>query len=126
MDEEENTSGTIAKADVVDALQDLENDNALTLLTDYYSELCGPDGTAEKRIENAIVCGEMLYEAKRYEEVLVWLDEIATMISDEEGPDSEIYMAFTEDEDLEALRMKASDRAVGDEEDEDDYEIEDE
>ena len=68
----------------------------------------------------------MLYDGKRYEDVVVWLDTIATVISDSDGPESEAYMAFTEDEALETLKLKASDKSLGDEEEEDDYEDDDE
>ncbi len=125
MEEDENTNGSIARADVVDAITDLENEGALLLLTDYYHELSGANATIEKRISTAKTCAKMLYDAKRYEDVLVWLDEIATLVSDQDGPDSEAYMAFTEDESLETLKMNASDRSLGEEE-EDDYGNDDE
>lgn len=119
MDEEEVTGGDIAREDVVDALEDIDNDSALMLVTEYYVQENGRDGDIETKIKNAKKCAELIYKAKRYEEVNIWLDEIATEISDEFGPDSEEYMAFTENEELETLRMNASDRSLGDEEEED-------
>ncbi len=126
MDEDEVTGGDIAREDVVDALEDLENDGALMLLSEYFYQLNGKEATILNKIKNAKKCAELVYKAKRYEEVNIWLDEIATEISDEYGPDSEEYMAFTEDEDLETLRMNASDRSLGDEEEEEDYDNDDE
>lgn len=119
MDEEEVIGGDIAREDVVDALEDIDNDSALMLVTEYYVQENGRDGDIETKIKNAKKCAELIYKAKRYEEVNIWLDEIATEISDEFGPDSEEYMAFTENEELETLRMNASDRSLGDEEEED-------
>ena len=121
MDEEEVIAGgDIAREDVVDALEDTDNADALALVTEYYVQVNGKaDGVATK-IKTARKCAELIFKAKRYEEVNIWLDEIATLISDEYGPDSEEYMAFTEDEELEAMRMKASDRSLGDEEEEED------
>lgn len=126
MDEDEVTGGDIAREDVVDALEDLDNDGALMLLSEYFYQLNGKEATILNKIKNAKKCAELVYKAKRYEEVNIWLDEIATEISDEYGPDSEEYMAFTEDEDLETLRMNASDRSLGDEEEEEDYDNDDE
>ena len=126
MDEETENVGSITREDVVDAIEDEENGEALNLLTEYYEQLSGKGSSVEKRVTNAKKCAQLLYDAKRYEDVLVWLDLIATSISDKEGPDSEAYMAFTEDEDLEALRMKATDKSLGDEEEVDDYEDDDE
>lgn len=119
MDEEEITGGDIAREDVVDALEDIDNDGALSLVTEYYVQENGKDSGIEKKIKNAKKCAELIFKAKRFEEVNIWLDEIATEISDEYGPDSEEYMAFTENEELETLRMNASDRSLGDEEEED-------
>lgn len=126
MDEDEVTGGDIAREDVIDALEDLENDGALMLCTEYYYQLNGKGADIEAMIKNAKKCAELIYKAKRYEEVNIWLDEIATEISDAHGPDSEEYMAFTENEELETLRMNASDRSLGDEEEEEDYDNDDE
>ncbi len=128
MDEEEVIAGgDIAREDVVDALEDTDNVDALSLVTEYYVQLNGKDDSIAAKIKNATKCAELIFKAKRYEEVNIWLDEVATLISDEYGPDSEAYMSFTEDEELEALRMKASDRSLGDEEEEEeDYNSDDE
>ena len=125
MDEDEVEAGDITREDVVDAIEDAENAEALNLLTEYYTQSNAKGAAIGKKISNAKKCAQMLYDAKRYEDVLVWLDVVATNISDKEGPDSEAYMAFTEDEDLEALRMKATDKSLGDEEEEE-YEDDDE
>ena len=124
MDEEMEIAGNITRVDVVDALSDLENSDALTLLTQYYKELSGKGASIDKRIKNATVCTRLLLDAKRYEDVNVWLDDIATGISDKEGPDSEAYMAFTENEDLEEMRILAGDKSTGEEEEED-FEVDD-
>ena len=117
----------ITTEDVIDALTDLENESALDLLTSLYEKWSKEDGqTIEARIKYATRCAQMVYDAKRYEDVTLWLDTIATTISDEEGPDSEEYAAFVEDEGLETLRMKATDKVLGDEEEEDDYSDDDE
>jgi hypothetical protein len=127
MDEEEVIAGgDIAREDVVDALEDTDNEDALSLVTEYYVQVNGKDDAIATKIRNARKCAELIFKAKRFEEVNIWLDEIATIISDEYGPDSEEYMAFTEDEELETLRMNASDRSLGDEEEEDDYNDDDE
>lgn len=126
MDDETVEVDGIAKEDVVDAVGDLENTDALELLTDYYTALNKVDSGVEKMLKNARACAQMLYDAKRYEEVVMWLDTIATVISDSDGPESEAYMAFTEDEKLETLKLKAADKSLGEEEEEDDYGNEDE
>ena len=127
MDEEEIIAGgDIAREDVVDALEDTDNTDALSLVTEYYVQVNGKNEGVATKIKTARKCAELIFKAKRFEEVNIWLDEIATLISDEYGPDSEEYMAFTEDEELEALRMKASDRSLGDEEEEEDYNDDDE
>lgn len=107
--------------DVTDALADSENDGALDMLTALYERWVKEDGfTIEARIKYATRCAQMIYDAKRYEDVALWLDTIATQISDEEGPASEEYAAFVEDEGLETLRANATDRIFGDDEEEDD------
>lgn len=117
----------IEKEDVVDAINDPENHEALALLGLYFEQLHGENADANELIKDALVCAKMLFEAKRYEDVVAWLDEVATKLSDEHGPDSEIYMEFAESEDLEDLRMKATDKIFGDEEEEDDdYDDDDE
>ena len=126
MDEDIADVEGIAKEDVLDAVNDPENTDALELLTDYYTALNKAGGGVEKMLKNARVCAQMLYDAKRYEEVSMWLDNIATVISDSDGPESEAYMAFTEDEKLEALKLKATDKSLGEEEEEDDYGDDDE
>ncbi len=125
MDEDEVEAGDITREDVSDAIGDEENAEALNILTEYYTQLNGMVGAIHQQVGNAKKCAQMLFDAKRYEDVLVWLDLIATNISDKEGPDSDAYMTFTEDEDLEALRMKATDKSLGDEEEEE-YEDDDE
>ncbi len=120
MDDETVDVEGIAKEDVVDAINDPENTGAMELLTDYYTALNKNDGSLEKMLKNARACAQMLYDGKRYEEVIMWLDTIATVISDSEGPESEAYMAITEDEKLETLKLKASDKSLGEEEEEDD------
>ena len=126
MDEDTTDVEGIAKEDVLDAINDPENQGAMELLTDYYTALNKQSGTLEKMLKNARACAQMLYDGKRYEEVVMWLDTIATVISDSDGPESENYMAFTEDEALETLKLKATDKSLGDEEEEDDYGDDDE
>lgn len=126
MDEDTIDVEGIAKEDVLDAINDPENQGAMELLTDYYTALNKQSGTLEKMLKNARACAQMLYDGKRYEEVVMWLDTIATVISDSDGPESENYMAFTEDEALETLKLKATDKSLGDEEEEDDYGDDDE
>lgn len=117
----------ISTEDVVDALTDHENQEALDLVTQLYESWIKEDGqTTSARIKYALRCAQMIYDAKRYEDVLVWLDTIATKISDEDGPDSEEYATFVEDEDLDTLRLKATDKALGEEEEDDGYEDDDE
>lgn len=126
MDEDTIDVEGIAKEDVLDAINDPENQGAMELLTDYYTALNKQSGSLEKMLKNARACAQMLYDGKRYEEVVMWLDTIATVISDSDGPESEAYMAFTEDEALENLKLKATDKSLGDEEEDDDYGDEDE
>ena len=116
----------IAKEDVVDAINDPENLGVLELLTDYYTALNKADKGIESMLKNARKSAQMLYDGKRYEEVVMWLDTTATVISDSDGPESEAYMAFTEDEALETLKLKASDKSLGEEEEEEDYGDDDE
>ena len=117
----------IEREDVVDAINDPENNEPLGMLGLYFEQLNGDDADAGVLIKDALICAKMLFEAKRYEDVIAWLDGIATTLSDEKGPDSEIYMEFAESEDLEELRMKATDKIFGDEEEEeDDYNDDDE
>ena len=107
--------------DVTDALTDSENEGALDMVTALYEKWSKEDGqTIEARIKYATRCAQMVYDAKRHEDVVAWLDGIATKISDDEGPDSEEYAAFVEDEGLETLRANATDRIFGDDEEEDD------
>jgi len=115
----------ISEADVLDAVNDVENAEAVPLMVQFFNEINGKAPSLEMLISNAKRCATMFYDAKRYEDMLVLLDLIATQISDAQGPDSEAYMAFTEDEALEDLRLKATDKSLGEEDDED-YEIEDE
>ena len=126
MDEDEVVGSTIAKEDVIDAIEDMENTDVLMLLTEYYKDICGKSPSIDSKISKAKKCAEMLYAGKRYEEVNIWLDEIATEISDNEGPDSELYMAFTENDELETLRLNATDRASGAEEEDNDFADDDE
>jgi hypothetical protein len=117
----------ITREDVVDTIGDPENTGALDLLTQYYDQQNGAGGAKSALTKNALLAARLLYDAKRYEDVQIWLDAIATRLSDEEGPDSDAYAAFTEDEDLEALRLKAADKSIGEEEmDEDDFDDDDE
>ena len=124
--DEDTIDTDIAKEDVVDAINDPENLDALELLTDYYTALNKADKGIESMLKNARKCAQMLYDGKRFEEVVMWLDTIATVISDSDGPESEAYMAFTEDEALETLKLKATDKSLGEEEEEDDYGDDDE
>jgi hypothetical protein len=127
MDEEEIIEGKIAKEDVIDALEEVENEDALSLLLDYYGQLSGAKATAESRVAAARKCAKMLYDAKRYDDIQPFLDDVATAISDDEGPDSEAYALFIEDEELETIRMDATDRTLGaEEEEEDSFDDEDE
>ena len=127
MDEDTIISGGLTREDVTDAIEDEENHEALNILTQFYVELCGTGAKTDKKIKNVLRCAKMLYDAKRYEDTAVWLDMVGTKISDTDGPDSDIYAAFIEDEDIEALRMKATDKALGDEEvDEDEFGDDDE
>ena len=125
MDEEE-IKGDIVKEDVIDALEDTSNEDALMLLTEYYYQENGKKASIDTKIKNATKCAELIYKAKRYEDVGIWLDEVATEVSDSEGPDSDAYMSFTENEELETIRMNAGDRALGEEEEDDDYGDDDE
>lgn len=126
MDEDINID-RIAKEDVVDAASDPEQADTLDLLTLYFEQECGESKDADVLIKEAKAAATILFEAKRYEDTVEWLDRVATKLSDEEGPDSELYMAFAESEDLEDLRMKATDKIFGgEEEEEDDYNDDDE
>ncbi len=127
MDEDMNMD-RIVKEDVVDAANDPEQTDTLDLLTLYYEQECGDGKDAEVLIKEAKDAAMILFEAKRYEDTVEWLDRVATKLSDEEGPDSELYMAFAESEELEELKMKATDKIFGgeEEEEEDDYGDDDE
>ena len=124
--DEDTIDTDIAKEDVVDAINDPEHLGALELLTDYYTALNKEGKGTESMLKNARKCAQMLYDGKRFEEVVMWLDTIATVISDSDGPESEAYMAFTEDEALETLKLKATDKSLGEEEEEEDYGDDDE
>jgi hypothetical protein len=126
MDEDEVVKGDIVKEDVVDALEDTSNEDALMLLTEFFYQENGKGPTMETKLKNARKCADLIWKAKRYEDVNIWLDQIATEVSDEYGPDSDEYMSFTEDEELETLRMNASDRSLGEEEEEEDFTDDDE
>ena len=122
MDDTKLNLEEITREDVVDAIADPENTGAFDLLTQYYDQQNSEGGAKDGVTKNALLVAQMLYDAKRYDDVQIWLDIIATRLSDKEGPDSESYVAFTEDEDLEALRLKAADKSIGDEEmDDDDF-----
>ena len=125
MDNDSMNSGEVREEDLIDALADTENAEALEMLTLYYDQEKGPGADIAKEIKTALMCAEMLYKAKRYEDVVAWLDEIATRVSDENGPDSEEYMEFAENEKLEELRSKATDRMFGYDEEEEDEDDED-
>ncbi len=127
MDEDMNMD-RIVKEDVVDAAGDPEQTDTLDLLTIYFEQECAGSKDADVLIKEAKAAATILFEAKRYEDTVEWLDRVATKLSDEEGPDSELYMAFAESEDLEDLRMKATDKIFGGEEEEedDDYDNDDE
>ena len=104
----------VTKEDVIDALSDVENTDALALVTAYYEAQNDEDGwKLSAQLKNSKVCAKLIYDAERYEDVVVWLDMVATKISDEEGPDSEAYEAFASDEELEELRIKATDKSLG-------------
>ena len=114
----------VTKEDVIDALSDAENTDALALVTAYYEAQNDEDGwKLSAQLKNSKVCAKLIYDAERYEDVALWLDMVATKISDEEGPDSEAYEAFASDEELEELRIKATDKSLGGDEEikEDDY-----
>lgn len=106
----------IAEEDVIDAINDPESTDALELLELFFNQKNDGSKDADVLIANAKSCASMLFEAKRYEDVVEWLDTIATKLSDGEGPDSELYMQFAESDVLEDLRMKATDKIFGDEE----------
>lgn len=126
MDEDTTVSGGVTREDVIDALEDLENAEALNTVTEFYEELSAGKSVGD-RIKNVVRAAQMIYDAKRYEDTVVWLDMMGTKFSDSDGPDSDVYTAFVEDEDIESLRMKATDKALGDEEEEmDDFEDDDE
>ena len=110
----------IEQEDVIDAIADPESSEALELLELYFAQLNGDREDSATLIKNALSCAQMLYDAKRYEDVVSWLDVIATNLSDEKGPDSEVYMEFAESEELEELKLKATDKIFGDEEEVDD------
>ena len=90
--DEDTVDTDIAKEDVVDAINDPENLGALELLTDYYTALNKTDKGIENMLKNARKCAQMLYDGKRFEEVVMWLDTTATVISDSDGPESEAYI----------------------------------
>lgn len=128
MTNDELDMDAIAEEDVVDAINDPESTDALELLELYYRQKIDDSKDADVLIANAKTCATMLFDAKRYEDVVEWLDTIATKLSDNEGPDSELYMQFAESDVLEELRMKATDKTFGDEEGEeenDDYDDDD-
>jgi hypothetical protein len=128
MTNDELDMDAIAEEDVVDAINDPESTDALELLELYYRQKIDDSKDADVLIANAKTCATMLFDAKRYEDVVEWLDTIATKLSDNEGPDSELYMQFAESDVLEELRMKATDKIFGDEEGEeenDDYDDDD-
>jgi hypothetical protein len=111
--------GGVTQEDVVDAIDDVENMEALDMLTALWKQWNKEEGfTAEKAIANAKRCAQMLYGAKRYEDVVSWLDAIALEVSKQEGAESDAYSAFIESEDLENLRMKAFDKSIEEEEEE--------
>jgi hypothetical protein len=116
MTNDELDMDAIAEEDVVDAINDPESTDALELLELYYRQKIDDSKDADVLIANAKTCATMLFDAKRYEDVVEWLDTIATKLSDNEGPDSELYMQFAESDVLEELRMKATDKIFGDEE----------
>lgn len=117
---------TIEVEDVIDAVNDPENGEATDLLTLYFEQLHDDGANADVLIRDALLCSKMLFDGKRYEETVAWLDEVATKLSDEQGPDSDIYMEFAESEELEEIRMKVTDKIFGDEEEDNDFEDEDE
>jgi hypothetical protein len=118
----------IEKEDVIDAINDAEKTDTLELLGLYFEQENAGSKDAAVLIGNAKDAATMLYDAKRYEDVVEWIDLMATKLSDNEGPDSELYMAFAESEVLEELKMKATDKIFGaeDEVEEDDYDDNDE
>ena len=116
----------ITQEDVVDALSDIENMGALDTLTDLWRQWNNEEGfTAERAIMNAKRCAQMIYDAKRYEDVVSWLDSTALEVSKQEGAESDAYSAFIESEDLENLRMKAFDKSTEEEEEADDSDDDD-
>jgi hypothetical protein len=107
----------ITKEDVLDAIDD-KNENALDLLTEYWQLQNEEDGKA-KIVDNAIVCAQMLFSAKAYQETIDWLDAVGLDIAKTYGEESPEYEQFMENEELENMRMDALDKSSFEEEEED-------
>ena len=111
----------ITKEDVIDAI-DETNENRLEMLTEYWQSLLEEDGTDAKHlVAHSLSCAKMLYAAKGYQDTLDWLDAIGLEIEKTHGAESDQYVAFIEDEDLENLRMNALDKSSIEEEEAEDF-----
>lgn len=112
---------TITQEDVLDAIDD-QNENKLEMLTDYWQSL-NEEGSlgATNLIANTVVCAQMLYNAKAYQDTIEWLDAIMLDIAKNYGEESGEYEQFVENEDIENLRMNALDKSSIEEEEEDDF-----
>ena len=103
----------ITKEDIIDAI-DETNENRLEMLTEYWQSLLEEDGTDPKHlVAHSLSCAKMLYAAKGYQDTLDWLDAIGLEIAKTHGEESDQYVAFIEDEDLDvALRAYQANRAL--------------
>lgn len=126
MDDQILAEDGLTQEDVTDAVNDTENLEALDLLTQLFKKWNKEEGiSAQGIIKNAKRCAQMLYDAKRYEDVVIWLDSATLEVAKKEGAESDTYSAFVESEDLENLRMKAFDKSTEEEEELDDDEDDD-
>ena len=117
---------TVSKEDVIDAIAE-ESEERLELLSDYWKGLNEENGTSpEQYVAHSLACADMLYKAKAYQDTLDWLEAIGEEIIKAEGEESDAYVAFAEDEDLETMRMNALDRSGLEEEEEEDFGDDDE
>ncbi len=117
---------TVSKEDVIDAIAE-ESEERLELLSELWRSMNEEGGTTPaKYVAHSLACAEMLYKAKAYQDTLDWLETIGEEIIKAEGEESEAYVAFSEDEDLETLRMNALDRSGLEEEEEEEFSGDDE
>jgi hypothetical protein len=114
---------TVTKEDVIDAVDEL-SDNRLDLLTDYWQGLLDENAelSPDDLIATTLLSAQILYSAKAYQDTLDWLDATGADIAKTYGEESDHYVRFVEDEDIEDLRMNALDKSsIEEEEEEDDF-----